>query len=172
MAVTVLSALDGEAERIAKLADVDRAAEIERCARELGLPVGTLERRVALHRGESRVPDNEELGRRLARLMFLLGGPERDAAVAAIDEALRSAGRDWSYLSRLVGVAEAGPAVSEDARSWIEGGEAILRHEGLREHEREFVLDMVDRFNTQSWFEPSEKQTKWFVALYRRYVRK
>jgi hypothetical protein len=172
---TILAGIDIEAERLAKLPEYERAVQLQPSARRLDIPLTTLERRVALYGESSVVVDAVELGRRLGRLVFLLGSDEPAnvlAAVNALGSALRAAGRDWSYLSRLVAEAEPSNAVMEKSGSWVRAGEAILEAPGLDGKERGFVEDMLERFNTYGdEFMPTEKQTKWFVALHRRYVR-
>jgi len=54
-------------------------------------------------------------------------------------------------------------------KRWGRAGMAILRADGVAQHEMTFVYDMVRRFRAGG-FEPSEKQMNWFVSIYRKYV--
>ena len=166
----ILAALDAEAERIAKLPELDRAAELSRTAKAIDLPIGTLERRVAAHRGGAVVVDAAQLGRRLAKLIWALGSPDTaGAAVEALERALREAGRDWSYLAALVERAEPAPEVTDEVQSWIAAGERILAASArLEGRELDFVTDMMRRFSL-GWA-PTEKQGKWLAAIHNRYV--
>jgi hypothetical protein len=164
-----LAALEDEAERLAKLSEYECALQLQQSARRLDVPATTLERRVAVHRGEAVTVDAVELGRRLGKLVFMLGSDQAAVAAEAMGRALREAGRDWAYLAALVSQAEPAPAVSSDLQSFIRGGEKMLRAGGLRPNEHEFVTDMLERFSRG--VEPTEKQAKWFAAIYQRYVR-
>jgi hypothetical protein len=63
-------------------------------------------------------------------------------------------------------------AREEIAHTWIVAANEILKIGSLRDYEREFVNDMRSRFIMRPDFSPSEKQTNWFVALYRREVQR
>ena len=169
-----LSAVHPEAERLANLPEYEYAAQVQESARRLDLPVATLERLVSRYRApDAVVIDALTLGRRLGKLVFLLGADDDKAVLAAaraMGNALRDGGRDWSYLSALVAQAEPAEEVANCDPALIQACEAILRSPTLTERERGFVSDMRERF---SWggFEATDKQKKWFRALYDRCVR-
>jgi hypothetical protein len=111
---------------------------------------------------------------RLVNLIRLLATPvdgERLGAVCAIDRILQSAGLSFHDLaSAVAGSSLQVDTECENANSWIEAGAKML--DGyLRDHERQFVEQMVSRFSTNPSFAPSDKQMKWFVSLYRRMER-
>jgi hypothetical protein len=62
--------------------------------------------------------------------------------------------------------------LEEIAHTWIVAADEILMVGNLRDYERKFVKDMRSRFIRRPDFSPSEKQTNWFVALYRREVQR
>jgi hypothetical protein len=66
--------------------------------------------------------------------------------------------------------------IVEDAQvntdSWIKAADELLAVGGLQEYERAFVEDMKQRLEFNPNFDPSEKQTNWFVMLYRRHVQR
>jgi hypothetical protein len=59
-----------------------------------------------------------------------------------------------------------------NAKSWRDAGAAILAAGvgRLEPREASFVVDMLERFKGNVQFNPTAKQTAWFVALYRRHV--
>jgi hypothetical protein len=57
-----------------------------------------------------------------------------------------------------------------DADSWIEAADKLLATTTLADRERDFVSDMKLRFDIKPSFTPSEKQTSWFVKLYKTHV--
>jgi hypothetical protein len=110
-------------------------------------------------------------GLRIGKLILELDrrDPEKVIATArSIRATLAAEGRSLEYLATLV-VKWYDIPVDEDSQSWIEVSQKILRAPGLREQERQFVNDMMVRF-ARGRFEPSERQTAWFVAIYRRCV--
>jgi hypothetical protein len=108
----------------------------------------------------------------LARLIRLLSSPvdgERLGAVCGIERILRSAGLSFHELAAAVLASSLNVDESVgNARSWIDAGNKLLGTD-LRDHERKFVRDMISRFESQPHgFKPTEKQTAWFVSLWKR----
>jgi len=56
-----------------------------------------------------------------------------------------------------------------DAVEWLDAGEQMLADGRLDSREREFVRDMVARFEYNPEFEPSPRQISWFVSLCKRF---
>jgi hypothetical protein len=71
---------------------------------------------------------------------------------------------------RLEGQRFVEPAKSEEAQTWVRAADKILEKGGLSEKEEKFIKDMRWKFNGLRGFEPSKKQSDWFVAIYRRVV--
>jgi hypothetical protein len=123
--------------------------------------------------GGSEVSDPAFNKERLCNLIRLLSTPvdgERLGAIYGIERILLAAGLSFHDLASAIrnsslNVDPKGVA----ANSWINAGHKILRG-GLNGNEARFVTDMVDRFSGNPAFVPSEKQTNWFVSLYRREV--
>ncbi len=113
---------------------------------------------------------------RLCSLVRLLSTPvdgERLGAVRGIDRILKAAGLSFHDLASAI---KQSPLVVDeesvdDALSWLKAAEAMLDSGGLSEREAKFVADMCSRF-TRPGFEPTKKQSSWFVAIYRRVVQK
>jgi hypothetical protein len=111
---------------------------------------------------------------RLCSLIRLLSTPidgERLAVVYGIERILTAAGLSFHDLA--IAIHKSPLEINEEghaANSWIEAGQKLLKAGGLTEHETKFVTDIVRRFSMNPAFIPSDKQTNWFVSLYKRRI--
>src|SRR5262249_13403683 len=167
-----LAAFDAEAKRLAQLPETEYAVELQRAARELDLPATTLDRRVQLYRAPDDVVvlSSDALGKRLAKLVFLLGSDDSETVFAGarqIGRALEAGGRDWNSLSLLMQTAEPNPDARSavEAQKFIDACTAILNSPGLRPNEHGFISDMRTRWELDWNFQPTQKQKLWFVSL-------
>lgn len=121
------------------------------------------------------------------------------AAAAAIDRHLKGEGRDWHWLvSQLDGGGKGGETAElrrevsrlqyqlqevrrerdelrgklDEGKSWIRYADELLGVMSLTETERAFVVDMRTRFELNLAYEATDRQTTWFVGLYRTHVKR
>ena len=113
----------------------------------------------------------------LVSLIRMLSTPvdgERLGAVAAIERLLVSSGLTWHDLADVVEGSSLDVDRDQNTQEWIDAASAILRNPGLSQMERQFVEEMQGKFVLNDrlgcdW-QPSQKQTAWFVRLYRKKV--
>jgi hypothetical protein len=123
---------------------------------------------------------SSEIRDRLCKLVRLLSSDvegERLGAVAGIDRTLKSAGVTFHDLAdtvadRIVEVVRIKevPVDRTNIESWIEAANRMLATNELQDHERKFVGDMRTKFRLRKGFEPTEKQSNWFVFLHNRII--
>ena|SRR5438128_3939172 len=139
---------------------------------------------------------------RLHKLILMLSSDqpgEALGAASAIGRFLRDAGHDWHWLaSQVEGVGAPVDLVVAQTRirqleaevaevraeldqvqaerdagdSWVKAAEEIFLSSRLSEAERNFVEDMRARYILNSAYQPSDKQTAWFVRIYRTHVKR
>jgi hypothetical protein len=113
----------------------------------------------------------QEVRRRLAKFVGLLGS-DHDGEVVQAAHAIRrlliAQGKSLPDLMQVV--AGEGQDVNSPAWEYMSMADDILANSAsLKLHEQDFVRNMRAKFQTNSQFQMSEKQAKWFRDLFARH---